>query len=223
MDIVLIGPPGAGKGTQAERLSTKYGWPQIATGDIFRAAVAEGTPIGLEARRYMDAGELVPDEVVERIVAERLEKPDAKDGFILDGFPRSIHQAESLDRFLEGSGRELDLVMNIVVDEDELVKRLSGRRVCRGCGAVYHVVFNPPAAEAECGKCGEELYQREDDNEATVRNRLEVYMRQTEPLMAYYRPAGRLADIDGAVSPEAVFEAICAAIDRADAGREAAS
>ena len=218
MDIVLLGPPGAGKGTQAERLATKCSWPQVATGDIFRAALKNGTPLGLEAKKYMDAGELVPDEVVEKIVAERLGADDASAGFILDGFPRSIHQAEALDAYLGGRGRALDAVINIVVDSEELVRRLTGRRGCGECGHIYHMVSSPPKAAGACDSCGGELYQRDDDNEATVRNRLEVYRRQTEPLIDYYRPDGRLVEVDGARSPDEVFQQICEAIGASAGG-----
>lgn len=212
MNAVLLGPPGAGKGTQAERLSDKYGWPRVATGDIFRAALAEGTPLGLKARKYMDAGELVPDEVVEEIVFEKLDE-DCSDGFILDGFPRSTHQAGALGAFLAARGSRLDMVVNIAVEEDELIRRLTGRRTCRGCGAIFHTVFNPPELDGVCDQCGGELYQRDDDNEETVRNRLEVYRRQTEPLMEYYRPGGRAISVDGSRTPEEVFQAVCDVID----------
>lgn len=218
MNIVLLGPPGAGKGTQAERMVASYGLPQISTGDIFRENLKNGTPLGLEAKKYMDAGELVPDEVVERIVADRLEAPDVEAGFILDGFPRSIHQAKALDGYLAGKGARLDLVVNIAVDPEVLVKRLTGRRMCRDCGGITHVMSNPSARSDECPECGGELYQREDDNEATVRNRLEVYASQTEPLIEYYRPTGVLADIDGSLEPDAVFALIEAAVAKAREG-----
>jgi len=218
VNIVLLGPPGAGKGTQAERLSAQYGLPQVATGDILRAALAEGTELGREAKKYMDAGELVPDEVVEGIIAERLDRDDTRGGFILDGFPRNTHQAAALDRYLSGKGRSIDLVLNISVEPEMLVRRLAGRRVCRDCGANYHVDFNPPPEEGQCGQCDGELYQRNDDNEETVRNRLGVYTRQTEPLMEYYRPAGRLVSIEGCESPEGVFEAIKGAVERVPVG-----
>jgi adenylate kinase len=213
VNIVLLGPPGAGKGTQAEELSAGYGWPQVATGDILRAALAQGTELGLEAKKYMDSGELVPDEVVEGIVSERLSQHDAQEGFILDGFPRNTHQAEALDRYLSGEGRSIDLVLNIAVEPEVLARRIAGRRVCTGCGAVYHVDFNPPPQGGRCGQCGGELYQREDDKEETVRNRLAVYAKQTEPLIEYYRPGGRLVSMDGSKSAEEVFGAIRSAVE----------
>ncbi|MHB8896191.1 MAG: adenylate kinase [Candidatus Geothermincolia bacterium] len=218
MNIVLLGPPGAGKGTQAERMVEKYGLPQISTGDIFRANLKQGTALGLEAKKYMDAGELVPDDVVERIVADRLEADDVSGGFILDGFPRSIHQAEALDSYLESRGRSIDLVINVAVDPEVLVKRLTGRRMCRDCEGITHILWNPSAAQGACAECGGELYQREDDNEETVRNRLEVYSRQTEPLIEHYRPSGKIVDVDGSLEPAEVFGLIAGAVDEAGAG-----
>lgn len=215
MNIVLLGPPGAGKGTQAERMIVEYGLVQVATGDMFRAALSQGTPMGLEAKKYMDSGALVPDEVVVGLVEERLAAEDVSDGFILDGFPRNQRQAAELDRMLEAGGRALDLVVNIVVDPEILVDRLTGRRVCRDCGGNYHVAFDPPGPAGRCLSCGGELYHRDDDNEETVRNRLEVYRRQTAPLIEYYRPSGKLVDIDGTKSPEEVFALIAEALDAA--------
>jgi adenylate kinase len=218
VNVVLLGPPGAGKGTQSERMAEKYGLAQISTGDIFRANLSKGTPLGLEARKYMDSGELVPDEVTERIVADRLEADDVAGGSMLDGFPRNIHQAEALDRYLDEKGKAIDLVINIEVDPEELVKRLTGRKMCRDCGGITHVLSDPSAARGVCGECGGELYQRDDDNEETVRNRLEVYRSQTEPLIDYYRPRGKIADIDGAQTPDDVFAQIETAIESAKAG-----
>ena len=205
------------KGTQAERMVDAHDVPQISTGDIFRANLKEGTPLGLEAKKYMDAGDLVPDEVVERITFDRLGQADAEGGFILDGFPRSIHQAEALDEYLEREGRPLDLVVNVEVDPEILVARLTGRRMCRDCAGITNVLSAPKAAEGVCGSCGGELYQREDDNEATVRNRLEVYKAETEPLIEYYRPTGRMVTVNGSLIPDEVFGQIEAAV--AGAGR----
>jgi adenylate kinase len=207
-NLVLLGPPGAGKGTQASRIVAEYGIPHISTGDILRGAVKNQTPMGLEAKRYMDAGELVPDSVVIGIVKDRLQEPDTAKGFLMDGFPRTIPQAEALDAALDELDRAISKVVVILVDEDDLVKRLTGRRICRDCQAPYHVMFNAPVTQDECDKCGGELYQRDDDSEATVRNRLEVYRTQTEPLIDYYDRAGVVARIDGAKSPDAVYEDI---------------
>lgn len=172
MNIIMLGPPGAGKGTQAKMLVEKFGIPQISTGDMLRAAVAEGTELGKKAKEYMDKGQLVPDEVVIGIVEERLKKSDCEKGFILDGFPRTVPQAEALDKILEKMGKKIDYVINIVVPDVEILKRLTGRRTCKQCGAMYHVIYNPPKQEGVCDKCGGELYQRDDDKEETIKNRL---------------------------------------------------
>jgi adenylate kinase len=194
MHIVLLGPPGAGKGTQAEILSEQLGIPHIASGDLFRY---NETDLGLLAKQYMDNGELVPDDVTIAMVGNRLEQRDAENGAILDGFPRTIPQAEALTEMLADMGQSLDGVLNIEVPEEEVVRRLSGRRVCRNCGATYHVDFNPPKEPGICDICGGELYLRDDDRPETVRNRLAVYQEQTTPLVDYYREAGLLHQIDG--------------------------
>jgi adenylate kinase len=204
MRVVLLGPPGAGKGTQARRLATRWSVPQIATGDMLREAVAHGTQLGLEARRYMDAGELVPDTVIIGLVRDRLSQPDGRKGFVLDGFPRTPAQAEALDRLLEAEGTPLDRVVLFQVPEDELVTRLSGRRVCRNCGRNYHITLSPPRVAGRCDACGGELYQRTDDEEATVRRRLGVYHRDTRPLVDYYRRRGLLTTIPGTGTMDAV-------------------
>ena len=214
MNIILIGPPGAGKGTQAKRMIDRLGVPQISTGDMFRAAVKEGTTLGLEAKKYMDAGSLVPDSVTIGIVKERLSKPDCKAGFILDGFPRTLEQAAALDSTLAELGIALSRVFNIAVPDDELVRRATGRRVCKGCGATYHTEFNPPKTAAQCDKCGGEVYQRDDDKAETVAKRLKVYQAQTQPLIGYYRDKGLYAEIDGLQSIDEVFAAIVASLLR---------
>jgi adenylate kinase len=211
-NLILLGPPGAGKGTQAGRIVEEYGIPHVSTGDILRGAVKNQTQMGLEAKKYMDAGELVPDSVVIGIVKDRLQEPDTAKGFLMDGFPRTIPQAEALDAALDGLGRAVTKTIVVLVEEEELVRRLSGRRICRVCQTPFHVVFNPPKKEGVCDKCGGELYQRDDDSEATVRNRLEVYRNQTEPLIDYYDQAGLVARIDGAQSPEKVYEDVRAAL-----------
>ncbi len=208
MNLILLGPPGSGKGTQAKLIVEKYGIPQISTGDMLREAVAKGTELGKEAKKYMDAGQLVPDEVVIGIVKERLQEPDCEKGFILDGFPRTIPQAEALDKMLEELGKKIDAVINIQVPEEEVVKRIVNRRTCRNCGAVYHLIYNPPKEDNKCDKCGGELYQRDDDREETVRQRYKVYKEQTEPLVDYYAKKGVLYNIDGTKSIEEVFNEI---------------
>jgi adenylate kinase len=190
LNVVLLGAPGAGKGTQAERIVAEFGLPHVSTGEILRAAVAAGTPLGAEAQHYMQAGKLVPDEVVIGIIRERLAEPDAARGFLLDGFPRTLEQAAALDEMLAAAGRRLTHVIVLDVPRDELIERLSGRRMCRTCGKGYHVKFDPPKQEGVCDACGGELYQRADDNEETVRNRLVVYADQTEPLIDYYQRQG---------------------------------
>jgi len=206
LDIVLLGAPGSGKGTQAERIAPAFALPHISTGDILRGAVKAGTELGRTAKRFMDSGELVPDEVVIGIIRERLAEPDTAAGFMLDGFPRTLEQAAALDEMLAGAGRALRFVLLIDVPEEELVQRLAGRRACRACGRGYNVVFDPPQVEGVCDACGGELFQRDDDNEETVRNRLTVYRRQTEPLVGYYRDKGILATVyGGGRTPDQVF------------------
>ena len=200
MRIVLVGPPGAGKGTQAEYIASHLSVPKISTGDILRANVADGTALGREAKGYMDAGELVPDQVVINMVRDRLADPDAEDGFLLDGFPRTVPQAQELDKMLADLGTGLDLVLELVVEEEEVIRRLSGRRTCRGCGKIWHVEFDPPATDGVCDRCGGELFQRDDDKPETIAERLRVYARDTQPLVAYYGAQGKLVGLD-AVGP----------------------
>jgi adenylate kinase len=213
MDLILLGPPGAGKGTQAKMMIDRWKIPQISTGDILRTAVREERPLGLEAKGFMDRGELVPDRVVIGIIAERLREEDAAAGFILDGFPRTIAQAEALQKILDELGREIDAVVSIEVEEEKLVVRLTGRRMCKGCGESFHIVFNPPARDEICDRCGGELYQRDDDREETIRQRLAVYREQTEPLIAYYEKQGLLKRIEGDDSKDEIFSRIVQAVD----------
>ncbi len=208
MNIILMGLPGAGKGTQADQIVEKYNIPHISTGDMFRAAIQEGTELGIKAKAYMDQGALVPDEVTVGIVRERLSKSDCEKGFLLDGFPRTVPQAEALDELLADMDRQIEHVLNIEVEQDELVKRLTGRRICKVCGTSYHLQFNPPKVEGKCDKDGGELYQREDDNPETVKNRLEVNMTQTAPLLAFYNAKGVLANVDGQQDIDDVFKAL---------------
>jgi len=215
-NLVLLGPPGAGKGTQAGRIVAEYGLPHVSTGDILRGAVKNQTPMGLEAKRYMDAGDLVPDSVVIGIIKDRLQEADTAKGFLMDGFPRTIPQAEALDAALDDLDRAITKVVVLLVDEDLLIRRLTGRRICRSCQTPFHVVFTPPQVEGVCDKCNGELYQRDDDTEATVRNRLEVYRTQTEPLIDYYDRAGVVARIDGAKTPGETYEDIRMALGPAD-------
>lgn len=206
--VIFLGPPGAGKGTQAQALASEWGVPHVATGDMLREAVAAKTPLGLEAKRHMDSGGLVPDEVVIGLVGERLAQPDATAGVVLDGFPRTVAQAEALDALFARKGLSLDRVVYFNVSRDELLRRLTGRRVCRACGRTYHLVSAPPKVADKCDACGGELYQRVDDSEATVATRLDVYQKQTSPLLEYYRGRNLLAEVAGEGPVAGVAEAI---------------
>ena len=212
MHILLMGPPGAGKGTQAANLVKEFGIPHISTGDMFRAAVKEGTELGLQAKACMDAGKLVPDEVTIGIVKERLAKPDCKKGFILDGFPRTVEQADALTGILKELGLSLTAALNITVPAADLIERAVGRRICKSCGATYHVKFNPSKKAGVCDTCAGELYQRADDSEETMKNRLSVYEAQTKPLIAYYEKAGVYKEIDGRQAIDDVKAAMIAAL-----------
>jgi adenylate kinase len=196
MRVIMLGPPGAGKGTQAGRIAAAYDIPHISTGDIFRANVKGGTELGRQAKTYMDAGELVPDDIVIGMVEDRLAQDDCAEGFNLDGFPRTVPQAQALEELLAGMERPIDVVLRLAVDESEIVKRLTGRRTCRDCGAIFHAADNPPRREGVCDACGGELYQRDDDTEEVVMNRLAVYHRQTEPLEFFYWQRGLLRDVE---------------------------
>jgi len=211
-DLIFLGPPGAGKGTQAKLLSVSLGVPQVSTGDMLRSAVKNATPMGLQAQSFMDAGRLVPDEVVVGIVQERLSESDCKGGFILDGFPRTVAQAEALDAMLAAVGRKIDNVICIEVEDSVLVERMVGRRVCSGCGAGYHVIFEPSKVSGICDKCAASLTQRVDDVEETVLRRLDVYVQQTEPLIGYYADSGCLRTVPGGGSVGEIRERIEAAI-----------
>lgn len=197
MNLLFMGPPGAGKGTQAEVIVNEFGIPHISTGDAFRLAIKQQTPVGMKAKEYMDQGLLVPDDVTVGIVRERLQQPDCEKGFLLDGFPRTLSQAESLEELLQGLGRKLDHVINLKVDRNKLLARLTGRRICKSCGATYHVIFNPPGQEGICDKCGGELYQRSDDNEESVGTRLDEYINKTAPLLKFYEDKGLLREVNG--------------------------
>jgi adenylate kinase len=205
MNVILLGPPGAGKGTQAKMLVEEYQIPQISTGDILRAAVKEGSPLGKEAKACMDKGDLVPDSVVIGIVEERIQQPDCAKGYMLDGFPRTVPQAEALDGMLKNLSSQIDHVVSIEVANEELVGRLTGRRTCRDCGVGFHVIFDPPEQEGVCDKCGGELYQRDDDNVETVSSRLEVYESQTLPLIDYYGAQEKIRPIDGVGDIKEIF------------------
>ncbi|MFD7731467.1 adenylate kinase [Kitasatospora phosalacinea] len=215
MRIVLVGPPGAGKGTQAHVLAKTLSIPHISTGDLFRANISQGTPLGVEAKSYMDAGRLVPDEVTIGMAKDRMLQPDAANGFLLDGFPRNLGQAEALDAILAENGIALDGVLDLEVPEDEVVKRIAGRRLCRNDGAhVFHVVYNPPKTEGVCDECGGELYQRSDDTEEAVRVRLEEYHSKTEPIIGYYQEQGLLVTISALGKVDEVTERAVAALEK---------
>ncbi len=213
MNLLIMGPPGAGKGTQAENITKKYDIVHISTGDMFRSAIKEGTEMGKKAKEYMDKGGLVPDDVVVGMVKERLAKSDCKGGFLLDGFPRTMAQAEALSEALPALGISINAVINIDVPRDVLMGRLTGRRVCRSCGATYHMIFNKPEAEGKCDVCGGGLYQRSDDNEKAVSNRLDVYEDQTMPLIDYYSKKDLLKEVNGDNSITGVFGEICKVLD----------
>ena len=208
MNVILLGPPGAGKGTQATTIVKEYRIPHISTGDIFRENIKNGTELGKKAQEYMNQGELVPDDLVIEIATDRLAREDCHQGFLLDGFPRTVHQAEELDEFLEGRGDKVHHVLNISVAKEELIRRLIGRRVCKNCGATYHIETMKPKVEGVCDVCGGELVQRADDNRETVENRIDVYEQQTMPLIDYYEKAGVLVHIDGSLGLENVFAKI---------------
>ncbi|GAB3152813.1 adenylate kinase [Microbispora hainanensis] len=214
MRVVLVGPPGAGKGTQAQFIASHLSIPKISTGDIFRANVSGGTELGKLAKEYMDRGDLVPDEVTVAMVRDRLSEDDAQEGFLLDGFPRNVPQAEVLKKMLAEFGTALDVVLNLVVEDDEVVRRLAGRRTCRSCGKVWHVVFDPPAVEGVCDACGGELFQRDDDREETIRRRLEVYQEQTQPLISFYADEGILQGVDATGPVEEITQRAMSALRR---------
>ncbi len=205
MNLVLLGPPGAGKGTQATQIAEKYKIPHISTGDIFRRNVKEGTPLGKKAQEYMSKGELVPDDLVIALVEDRLTEEDCKNGFLLDGFPRTVYQAEKFDAYLKEKNAVIDKVLDIDVEKEILIDRMIGRRVCKNCGATYHVKNMPSKKDGVCDSCGGDIYQRADDTLETVTNRLQVYNKQTSPLIEYYEKAGNIAHIDGAGALDKVF------------------
>src|SRR4030067_292736 len=213
MRLVLLGAPGAAKGTQAKKLIVKYGIPQISTGDILRKAVADGTPLGKEAKVIMDKGELVPDSIVIGLVKERLAQDDCKKGYILDGFPRNTAQAEVLDKVLSEMKAPLDAAVDVDVDKDILMKRLTGRRTCKSCQQMYNVYFSPPKKEGACDKCSGDLFQRDDDKEETIKRRLDVYDAQTAPLMDYYKKKGILKSVMGTGSIDEIFSKVCSVIE----------
>jgi len=213
MRLVLLGAPGAGKGTQAKMLIDKYKLPQISTGDILRKAVADGTPLGKEAKVIMEKGELVPDRIVLGLVEERLQQDDCKNGFILDGFPRNTAQAEELDKMLDGLKMPLNAALSVDVPKEDLMKRLTGRRTCKNCQQMYNIYFSPPKKEGVCDKCGGELFQRGDDQEETIKKRLDVYDAQTAPLIDYYQKKGILKTVEGTGSIDDIFKKVCALLE----------
>ena len=209
MKIVLLGPPGAGKGTQAKSISNRYSIPHISTGDIFRKNISEKTPLGIEAKKYIDDGQLVPDEVTINMVNDRLQQEDCKNGYLLDGFPRTVHQADALQSFLNQIDDKLDTALLIEVPSEFILERMTGRRVCPSCGASYHIKFNPTKVEGKCDVCGSDIIQRKDDKEATVKERLDVYEKQTQPLIDFYKEKSLLSVVDGTKAINKVFENIC--------------
>ena len=208
MKIIMLGAPGAGKGTQAKQIAAKYSIPHISTGDIFRANIKNGTELGKKAKTFMDQGLLVPDELVVDLVVDRVNQEDCKNGYVLDGFPRTIPQAEALDKALSANGESVDYAINVEVPDENIINRMSGRRSCKDCGAIFHVQYNPPKKENCCDVCGGELILRDDDKAETVKKRLEVYHEQTAPLIAHYKEAGSLHEIDGTQDIKVVFEEI---------------
>lgn len=208
MKLIMLGAPGAGKGTQAKKISAKYKIPHISTGDIFRANIKGGTELGMKAKAFMDQGQLVPDEITIEMLLDRIKETDCENGYVLDGFPRTIPQAESLTKALTDLGDKIDRAINVDVPDENIISRMSGRRACLGCGQTYHVVYNAPKQEGICDACGQELVLREDDKPETVSRRLEVYHEQTQPLIDYYRAAGVLAEVDGTQDLEKVFQDI---------------
>jgi adenylate kinase len=211
--MILMGPPGAGKGTQAKLLQERFDVPHVSSGDLLRSAVKRKTAMGLQAKRFMDRGELVPDDVLLGAIEERLNRNDCAKGFILDGFPRTVAQEDALAAMLARAGTRIDHVVSLTVSREEVVKRLSGRRTCRDCGAMYHIIFEPPSNAGICNKCNGELYQRDDDQEDTILARLDVYARQTAPLLAQYRERGQLLEVDGVGSHDQVFARLLAALE----------
>ena len=208
MKIIMLGAPGAGKGTQAKKIAAKYDIPHISTGDIFRANIKNGTELGNKAKTYMDQGLLVPDELVVDLVVDRVQQDDCKNGYVLDGFPRTIPQAEALDAALSNAGEKVDFAINVEVPDEDIVNRMSGRRACVSCGSTYHIKYAPTKVEGICDRCGKELILRDDDKPETVQNRLNVYHKQTQPLIDFYKNKGVLAEVDGTVDMEDVFNAI---------------